>query len=346
MPPPSAISWWPKDGCLVQRRCGLILLHEELAQLNGPYATTTMRDALVGGITEFQDSQMLDPAIAEIANVRPASITNGIAPTTGTGDLSAQVAALLGALHVSRPSAAKPVLVLSPALAGQLAATGNHPQLTVSGGTAFGVPTVCKNATKLSIATLDAAVLLKLSGEVLRPKAEKAIIDGLVAELAPRTVAKDAARRRKELATLDQEIARLTEAIAMTGCELPPLVEALRNAMSPRRTLAADMQETDVSRLDPAGLGQRVRDRFTAWRADPAGPLPTKRKLLREILTGPLLLTPGERAYTFEGEIAAERLLTGEIGLPTNLVRPAGLEPATPGLGNRCSILLSYGRNL
>jgi hypothetical protein len=26
------------------------------------------------------------------------------------------------------------------------------------------------------------------------------------------------------------------------------------------------------------------------------------------------------------------------------LVRPAGLEPATPGLGNQCSVLLSYGR--
>ena len=175
------------------------------------------------------------------------------------------------------------------------------------------------------------------TSRVLRPKAEKAIVEGLLAELAPRAVAKDAGRRRKELATLDLEIARLTEAIAMGG-QLTSLVEALSTRTARRRTLAADVQETDVSRLDPAGLGQRVRDRFAAWRTDLAGPLPTKRKLLREILTGPLLLTPGERAYTFEGEIAAERLLTGEIGLPTNLARPAGLEPATLGLEGRCSI--------
>ena len=57
-----------------------------------------------------------------------------------------------------------------------------------------------------------------------------------------------------------------------------------------------------------------------------------QRQLLREILSGPVMLTPSERAYRFEGEVAAERLLLGEIGLPTNLARPAGLEPATPGL--------------
>ena len=44
-----------------------------------------------------------------------------------------------------------------------------------------------------------------------------------------------------------------------------------------------------------------------------------------EILTGPVMLTPTDRASRFEGEVAAERLFSGEIGLPTNLVRPAHL---------------------
>ena len=56
-----------------------------------------------------------------------------------------------------------------------------------------------------------------------------------------------------------------------------------------------------------------------------------------------------------DGSPKAERSMSPN-GLPTvahvlgkrerRLVRPAGLEPATPGLGNRCSILLSYGRDL
>jgi hypothetical protein len=40
----------------------------------------------------------------------------------------------------------------------------------------------------------------------------------------------------------------------------------------------------------------------------------------------------------------AETVFAERIGR-RRVVRPAGLEPATPGLGNRCSILLSYGRS-
>ena len=38
------------------------------------------------------------------------------------------------------------------------------------------------------------------------------------------------------------------------------------------------------------------------------------------------------------------RQLTHLFASVSEGLRPAGLEPATPGLGNRCSILLSYGR--
>jgi hypothetical protein len=53
------------------------------------------------------------------------------------------------------------------------------------------------------------------------------------------------------------------------------------------------------------------------------------------LVSGPVVLTPKGRAYQFAGELAVGRLLAGETDLPTYLVRPAGLEPATTGLEGR-----------
>ena len=54
-----------------------------------------------------------------------------------------------------------------------------------------------------------------------------------------------------------------------------------------------------------------------------------------------------ERAFGVVGEMSAERRESGEEGAALrresalcgkNVVPPAGIEPATPGLGNLCSI--------
>jgi len=47
-------------------------------------------------VSRRKDSQLLDPTVTEIANVRPASVTHRVTPTTGTGNLATDVGALLG----------------------------------------------------------------------------------------------------------------------------------------------------------------------------------------------------------------------------------------------------------
>ena len=57
-----------------------------------------------------------------------------------------------------------------------------------------------------------------------------------------------------------------------------------------------------------------------------------------------------ERADNYK-PLQGETLCTESRGLSPSVIdkkqiRPTGFEPATSGLGNRCSILLSYGRNI
>ena len=111
---------------------GIVVLTEELARLSAPNGEGAMRDALVGDIVTFQDSQLLDPAVAEVANVSPGSLTNGVTPTVAAAPLAEQIAAVLAALAASRPGAARPTLIMSPAVAGQL---GND--VRVDGGVAY-----------------------------------------------------------------------------------------------------------------------------------------------------------------------------------------------------------------
>jgi site-specific DNA recombinase len=190
---------------------------------------------------------------------------------------------------------------------------------------------VCRNFLKMPLTTVDEAVLGELHKQ-LRPKMVLAIVDGLLARLAPTTLDRDVRRNRAEVQKLEVEIARLAEAIA-TGGELASLLDAMKRRQAQRDEIRATItahEAVDTTRVDRAKVTRTVRRALDEWQAvlREASVAP-KRQLLRTILRTPLMLTPQDRAYYFEGELVVGSLLLGKIGLPTNLVRPAQLERAT-----------------
>ena len=74
---------------------GIIVFTEELARSSSPDAEQVFRSDMIAGIAQFMDQQFIDPAVAELVSVHPASITNGVAPIASTGDLQKDFAALL-----------------------------------------------------------------------------------------------------------------------------------------------------------------------------------------------------------------------------------------------------------
>lgn len=82
----------------------------ELVKLAVDAMPGALRDDLAAGISKWTDRNLLDPAVAAVAGQQPASITNGVVPTTSTSNLAADVDSLLDALLTARPNA-KPVII-------------------------------------------------------------------------------------------------------------------------------------------------------------------------------------------------------------------------------------------
>jgi HK97 family phage major capsid protein/HK97 family phage prohead protease len=87
------------------KAAGIIVLSEELVRLSTPSAEGLVREEMIAGMGAFLDTQFVDPAIAAVANVNPASITNGAATIASSGvtaaaakiDLASRVAVFVAA---------------------------------------------------------------------------------------------------------------------------------------------------------------------------------------------------------------------------------------------------------
>jgi HK97 family phage major capsid protein/HK97 family phage prohead protease len=129
---------------------GIIPLTEELVRFSNPSAEALVREELANAIIQFMDSQFVDPTKAS-NDVSPASITNGVTPTTATGttaaalraDIKTQMAAFLannlGANLVW-------IMTQQQALAISLMVNSlgqpQFPGISLTGGTLAGLPVI------------------------------------------------------------------------------------------------------------------------------------------------------------------------------------------------------------
>lgn len=152
------------------KAAGIIVITEELARSSSPSAQEAVRDELLAGIPQFLDGQFIDPAVAAVANVNPASITNGVAGTAASGTTEAaaraDLRALLGGFSSGNFGLNGVVLLMSESVAFTLGTLVNavgepaFPGITAVGGNILGIPVVTSNAVGTQIVAVHAPSIL------------------------------------------------------------------------------------------------------------------------------------------------------------------------------------------
>jgi HK97 family phage major capsid protein/HK97 family phage prohead protease len=152
------------------KAAGIIVITKELARSSAPSAQEAVRDELVKGISQFLDGQFVDPAVAAVANVSPASITNGVAGTAASGtaeaNARADLRALVATFETNNLGTDGLVLLMKQSTAFTLATMVNavggqaFPGLTADGGTLLGIPVITSNTVGARIIAVHAPSIL------------------------------------------------------------------------------------------------------------------------------------------------------------------------------------------
>jgi HK97 family phage major capsid protein len=155
----------------------IVVITAELAKLGNPSAEALVRQDLLDGMAQYLDKRLVDPAYAGVANVSPASLTNGVTPTQASGStlaaLDANVRTLMTTFADNELSLLTGVWVMSASLAIRLSMmrtnqdTKAFPELSVKGGSFYGLPVIVSNNVTGSGSPGDQFLLLIDQREVL-----------------------------------------------------------------------------------------------------------------------------------------------------------------------------------
>lgn len=148
----------------------IIVLTDELVRFSNPNAEILARDDLANGIARYLDIRFIDPVYAGVANVSPASITNGVTPIASLGTTIANItdtaAVALAAMIAAELDPTNLVWIMNPATALSLSLKRTSqdvfafPGLTALGGTFLGYPVITSNSVALSGSPTESFVVL------------------------------------------------------------------------------------------------------------------------------------------------------------------------------------------
>lgn len=192
---------------------------------------------------------------------------------------------------------------------------------------------MCGNKLEALLAKADQAVLGAIEQKLFIPGVVDLTIEEALALWQPAHDARDQQREalRLEARRLEDEIARLTEAVVRGG-DIASLVAALREREARRHEVHARLAAVEVP-APSAGtvrdLEVRLRARLKNWKGVLRRQTPEARPLLGRLLEGRLTFTPhpDQRLYTFSGRASLGGLVTGAVP-SLAMVTPAGFEPA------------------
>ena len=154
------------DSLGVTKVAGIIVLTEELVRFSNPSAEALVRADMVAGIARFLDSQFIDPAVAAVAGINPASITNGAPTVAATANPLADLMTLINFFAANNVPVDGVTIIMSPknalALSFQTNSDGSpqFPGVGLNGGSYRGLNIVTSNTAGTNVVALQPGLIL------------------------------------------------------------------------------------------------------------------------------------------------------------------------------------------
>jgi HK97 family phage major capsid protein/HK97 family phage prohead protease len=145
---------------------GIIVLTQELIKLSNPKAEDVVRREMVNGIARFIDTQFTDPAVAAVAGVNPASITNGAPTAAATANPLADILGLISHFTTNNIPVDGLTFIMSPANAMALSfktysdGSPQFPGIALNGGSWKGMTFIVSNTVTTKVIAMQPALIL------------------------------------------------------------------------------------------------------------------------------------------------------------------------------------------